>query len=60
MADNSPKPTQDQDLQAPNPPSDSISSIACNGTISTPTTALIAGSWDNTVIYDTNTNTIKY
>ena len=49
MSSIDPKPSQDQDAQIPNPPNDSISSIACNGTSNTPTTALVVGSWDNSV-----------
>lgn len=49
MSSIDPKPSQDQDAQIPNPPNDSISSIACNGTSTTPTTALVVGSWDNSV-----------
>ena len=49
MASIDPKPTQDSDIQIPNPPNDSISCIACNGTTTTPTNALIVGSWDNSV-----------
>lgn len=43
------KNLQESDVQFPNPPSDSISSLAVNGTQNTPTTMLIAGSWDNSL-----------
>lgn len=46
--------TQKQDFQAndipvPNPPTDSISSLSLNGDANTPSSMLIAGSWDKTV-----------
>lgn len=43
------KHTQDNDKPFPNPPSDGISSLAINGTINTPSTMMVAGSWDNGV-----------
>ena len=44
-----PKLPQDGDFTFSNPPADSISCIAVNGTVNTPSNILIAGSWDNTV-----------
>lgn len=43
------KSSQEGDLKFPNPPSDSISSLAVNGNAQTPTNMVIATSWDNTV-----------
>lgn len=40
---------QDKDITFPNPPSDGISTISVNGTISTASNMVIAGSWDNNV-----------
>lgn len=40
---------QANDITFPNAPSDSISCLAVNGSRSTPTNMLIAGSWDNTL-----------
>lgn len=40
------KNNQENDYTFPNPPSDSISCLAANGTATTSTTMLIAGSWD--------------
>lgn len=42
-----PLPHQDNDMPFPNPPSDGISSLAVNGTQTTPSSMVIAGSWDN-------------
>lgn len=41
--------SQESDVTFPNQPSDAVSSISVNGTISTATNMLIAGSWDNNV-----------
>ena len=41
------KNAQEKDSIFPNPPADGISSIAVNGSASTPTNMVIAGSWDN-------------
>ena len=43
------KSTQDADVEVQNPPSDTISCIACNGSRTQPTTMLVAGSWDASV-----------
>lgn len=46
------QPKQDlqaNDIPVPNPPTDSISSLSLNGDASTPSTMLIAGSWDKSV-----------
>ena len=43
------KYSQDQDVAFPNPPSDGISSISINGSQSTQSNMVIAGSWDNGV-----------
>ena len=45
--------TQDKDITFPNPPSDGISTISVNGTISTASNMVIAGSWDNNVGFST-------
>lgn len=46
-----PKNTQTNDIyvQASDMPTDGVSSLACSGSISTPTNVLIAGSWDNSL-----------
>ena len=41
--------SQEADVTFPNQPSDGVSSISVNGTLTTPTNMLIAGSWDNNV-----------
>lgn len=41
--------TQAEDFPIPSPPSDAISSISLNGDQNTPSSMLIAGSWDKTV-----------
>ena len=43
------KNAQDKDITFPNPPSDGVCSISVNGTQSTASNMLIAGSWDNNV-----------
>jgi len=40
---------QQGDVAFPNMPTDSISCISINGTVNTPTSILIAGSWDSTL-----------
>lgn len=40
---------QANDVPVPNPPTDSISSLSLNGDANTPSSMLIAGSWDKTV-----------
>lgn len=42
---------QANDIALPNAPSDSVSSLSLNGDQQTASTMLIAGSWDNTVIF---------
>jgi mRNA export factor len=43
------KQPQEQDVQAPSPPGDSIASLALNGSAQVASTALLAASWDSTV-----------
>ncbi len=40
---------QQNDVQFPNMPSDSVSCLALNGTLQTPTTIVAAGAWDCSV-----------
>lgn len=40
---------QEKDVAFPNVPSDSISCLATNGDINTPSNLVVAGSWDNSV-----------
>lgn len=49
MAQIGKKHTQDNDIVCSEPPSDSISCIACSGSQTQQTNAVIAGSWDNTL-----------
>ena len=41
------KNNQESDVTFPNPPADAISCLSVNGSLNTPTTMLLAGSWDN-------------
>jgi hypothetical protein len=45
------KSSQESDVKFPNPPSDGISSISCNGSATQPTNMVIATAWDNTVSF---------
>jgi mRNA export factor len=56
---NATKKNQDKDILFQNPPSDSISCLAINGTATTQSNIVVAGSWDNTlscyeISYDNN------
>ena len=44
-----PKYLQANDVAMPSPPGDSVSSLSLNGDQQTPSSMLIAGSWDNNV-----------
>jgi mRNA export factor len=41
------KNNQERDISIPNPPSDGVACMAVNGNMTTNTTMLLAGSWDN-------------
>ena len=43
------KSKQNDDYVFPSPNTDSISQIACNGTLESPSTMLVSSAWDNSV-----------
>jgi hypothetical protein len=45
------KHSQDNDINFPDAPSDGISSLSANGSVTSPSTIVIAGCWDNSVSF---------